>query len=104
MSEKYVSPESQPTGVVAELLTVLNEECHEVGQRICKAQRFGLREIQKGQPLTNEQRIIQEYADLVAVVEVLQDCGVLHYDHGDFFEMKENKKRKLEYWIQNDQK
>ena len=49
------------------LLTCLAEECTEVGQRVTKALRFGLAEVQAGQTLTNRQRIAEEYRDLVAV-------------------------------------
>lgn len=54
------------------LLIQLSEECNETAQRVSKALRFGLDEIQEGQPLTNAERIIQEFNDLVAVMEMLQ--------------------------------
>lgn len=54
------------------LLITLGEECNEVGQRLSKAARFGLTEVQPGQPLSNAARIMEEYADLVAVMEMLQ--------------------------------
>lgn len=53
------------------LLTILAEECAEVAQRASKALRFGMEEIQKDQPLTNAQRITQEFTDLVAVYGML---------------------------------
>lgn len=53
------------------LLTVMAEECAEVAQRCSKALRFGLDEVQPGQPLTNEARIWQEMCDLIAVSEML---------------------------------
>lgn len=59
------------------LLTCLAEECTEVGQRVAKALRFGLDEIQSGQPLTNRQRIAEEYRDLVAVANILVEEGIL---------------------------
>ena len=59
------------------LLTCLAEECTEVGQRVAKALRFGLDEIQAGQPLTNRQRIAEEYRDLVAVANILVEEGIL---------------------------
>ena len=39
------------------LLICLGEECDEVGQRVTKALRFGLSEVQHGQPLNNGDRI-----------------------------------------------
>lgn len=53
------------------LLTVLTEECCEVAERACKAARFGLAEIQPGQPEDNKRRIEKELADLVATAELL---------------------------------
>jgi DNA-directed RNA polymerase subunit M/transcription elongation factor TFIIS len=53
------------------LLTVLTEECAEVGQRACKALRFGLSEIQPGQPEDNKRRLERELADLMATAELL---------------------------------
>jgi NTP pyrophosphatase (non-canonical NTP hydrolase) len=59
------------------LLTCLAEECTEVGQRVTKALRFGLDEVQTGQDLTNRQRIAEEYRDLVAVAAILVEEGIL---------------------------
>lgn len=59
------------------LLACLAEECDEVGQRVMKALRFGLSEVQRDQPLTNAERIAEEYADLMAVYEICQDEGIL---------------------------
>ena len=59
------------------LLICLNEECHEVGQRVDKALRFGLEEAQPGQPYTNAERIYSEFADLLGVMEMLQEDGAI---------------------------
>lgn len=53
------------------LLTILAEECAEVAQRVSKAVRFGLTEIQPGQEDDNRRRIEKELADLVATAELL---------------------------------
>jgi len=58
------------------LLSTLAEECAEVIQRITKAQRWGLHEIQPGQSLNNEQRIEYELNDLIGVVTMLLTRGV----------------------------
>jgi hypothetical protein len=50
------------------LLIQISEECNEVGQRISKALRFGLDEVQPQQDLTNHQRIQDEIDDLVSVI------------------------------------
>lgn len=59
------------------LLSCLAEECAEVSQRVSKALRFGLTEVQPGQPLTNAERIADELVDLLAVVGMLESEGVL---------------------------
>lgn len=53
------------------LLTILSEECAEVAQRASKAIRFGLYEVQPGQPKNNKWRLEQELADLMATAEIL---------------------------------
>ncbi|HYH65426.1 MAG TPA: hypothetical protein VD866_12085 [Urbifossiella sp.] len=53
------------------LLTILAEECAEVAQRASKALRFGLAEVEPGQPLTNAQRLMREVNDLIAVYQML---------------------------------
>ncbi len=59
------------------LLACLAEECDEVGQRAMKALRFSLAEVQPGQPLSNAERISEEYADLVAVFTICVQEGLL---------------------------
>jgi hypothetical protein len=59
------------------LLETLSEECAEVIQRVSKAQRFGLSEVQPGQPLDNAQRIAQEFNDLIGIHELLVSAGIL---------------------------
>lgn len=53
------------------LLTILAEECAEVAQRASKAIRFGLHEVQPGQPDDNQFRLEVELADLLATAETL---------------------------------
>ncbi|WP_143559577.1 hypothetical protein [Sphingomonas dokdonensis] len=55
------------------------EEAMEVGHRISKALRFGLTEVQPGQPLTNAERIIDEFHDLFVMMEMLREEGHLPY-------------------------
>lgn len=64
------------------LLSCLAEECAEVAQRVSKALRFGLEEVQPGQPMNNLERIALELNDLVAIKELLRENGVnLRIDH-----------------------
>lgn len=59
------------------LLFSLAEECAEVAQRASKAARFGLTEVQSGQPLDNAQRIMDELEDIRVIVELLRNDGHL---------------------------
>jgi|SRR6185369_17556525 len=59
------------------LLDIAQEECAEVAQRISKALRFSLEEIQPGQSLNNADRIMKEYYDLKAMIKILQKEGHL---------------------------
>jgi len=79
------------------LLTVLSEECTEVGQRACKAIRFGLNEVQEGQEKTNAERLIYEFNDLLAVMYQLKDDGLI--DRIVDPEMIRLKREKMDKWI-----
>ena len=59
------------------LLLIFSEECNEVAQRVSKALRFGLDEVQIGQDNNNSDRIVYELSDLFAVYEMLRDEGIL---------------------------
>lgn len=59
------------------LLSCLAEECCEVGQRVSKALRFSLGEVQPTQDLDNADRIRAEYIDLLAVMEILVEKGII---------------------------
>jgi len=59
------------------LLSCAAEECNEIAQRVSKALRFGLDEAQVGQELSNADRIVQEFRDLQAVMELLEDCDAI---------------------------
>lgn len=79
------------------LLACLAEECAEVSQRVTKALRFGVSEVQPGQALTNAERIANELTDLFGVVEMLAERGVLRVISGDAVLAK---KRKVEHFIE----
>lgn len=59
------------------LLTIAAEECAEIAQRLSKAQRFGLGEIQPGQELSNAARIQVEVNDLFAVLQMIEQDAEL---------------------------
>lgn len=79
------------------LLVMLMEECDETSQRASKAIRFTLDEIQSGQPLTNAERIVYEFNDIVAIMEILHYKKLIPQmiDH----EAISIKKAKIEKWL-----
>lgn len=78
------------------LLTCLAEEHVETAHCAHKAQRFGLREIQFGQDLTNAERLVREHLEAVAVFEMLQEAGVLpRYDAAAYRALVEAKKGRV---------
>jgi NTP pyrophosphatase (non-canonical NTP hydrolase) len=99
-TQKFVSPESPPEGLERELLTVLMEECAEVTQRASKALRFGLAEVQPGQPDSNAERIADELGDLIGVVDRLEMLEVLAPARID--SARRRKRLKLYKYLQSD--
>lgn len=80
------------------LLSVVEEECNEIAQRATKAQRFGLAEIQPGQELTNKERLIQEFNDLLGTLELLFGRPFIHCVRPSMIEAKKAKVQKfMEY-------
>lgn len=80
------------------LLNCLSEECAEVIQRVTKALRFGLLEVQDGQELTNAQRLVYEYNDLLGVVEILTELGTVPIDGiGDRGQIDAKKDKLLKF-------
>ena len=59
------------------LLACLAEECAEVQHAVAKALRFGLDDGYLGAASTNAQDIAREFADVLAVVEMLEEDGAL---------------------------
>jgi cell division protein FtsB len=78
-------------------LLKLSEECAEVSQRALKQIQFGKDEIQKDQPMTNEQRLRSELTDLIAVMRILIEQGELgKQDYALTNELVEKKRAKIE--------
>lgn len=89
------------------LLTILAEECAETAQRAAKAIRFTLEEIQPNvdqnpQQLNNAERIVYEFNDIVAVMELLHEQGLLPnlYD----LDAISRKKKKISKYTEYSQK
>lgn len=86
------------------LLTIAAEECSEIAQRISKAIRFGLKEVQPGQERTNAERIMVEFADLCVVMEHLVNDGDLDEDTVDYEKFYQEKSERLEKFIEHARK
>ena len=83
------------------LLSIVSEESHETGQRATKAQRFSLQEIQPGQPYTNAERIMHEFADLTGVIEMLIKEGHITNNERDFRGRVQAKKIRVEEYLKH---
>lgn len=78
------------------LLVCLTEECAEVQHAVAKALRFGLDDGYPGAASTNAQDIAREFADVLAVVEMLEEVGALKR-HTDTHAIERKKARVREY-------
>ena len=97
--DKFISPGDPPKGYERELLEILAEECAEVIQRVQKAQRFGLDEIQPGQGASNAVRISEEVGDVMATIELLLENATL--ETADIERGTQNKRHRLTKYLQN---
>ena len=81
------------------LHTCAAEEAAEVAQAITKSNRFGPKEVYPETGENNMDRVIREFNDLVAVMEMLQSEGAL--PPGSFYRpnLIEAKKLKVERMI-----
>ena len=94
----FISPFPSPTAHQREIAEVLIEECAEVTQRATKLLRFGIDEVQPGQPLSNRQRLSREIGDLQVMIESAIAAGI-----ADAKEMeigKEAKRQQLARFLQ----
>lgn len=97
--DKFVSPCSPPTAYQNELLDILIEECAEVIHRATKMKRFGVEEIQEGQNQTNAERLSEELGDVSAMVELVEEAGMISIS--DISNRVPIKLAKLKKYLQN---
>lgn len=82
------------------LLVQAGSECNEVAHRASKALHFGVEEIEPGQGLTNAQRMAGEFVDLLAVMEMLEEQGLVSIPVGaELDALVAIKKAKVEKYI-----
>ncbi len=85
------------------LLVQAASECNEVAHRITKALHFGLEEVQpkqEGTPENNAERIVFEWIDLMASIEMLIEDAALTMPSNDSVRLLiDRKKAKVEYFM-----
>jgi len=81
-----------------EILTITQEECAEVIQVVSKIFRFGLgcEHVSSHRGITNTEKLCEEVGDLLAMIDLLVDEGILHTDL--LSEHKQTKIEKLKIW------
>jgi NTP pyrophosphatase (non-canonical NTP hydrolase) len=72
-----------------EVMLILQEECAEVTQAISKCLRFGIDGEYNG--ATNRERLTEEIGDLIAMIELCYDTGIV-----DYLQVKEAQHRKFD--------
>ena len=71
-----------------EILTIAQEECGEFVQVVSKVRRFGLD--------TNREKLVQEAGDILCMIELMLENGIIH---GDALTVaKDAKREKLKIW------
>ncbi len=81
------------------LLTCLAEECAEVGQAAAKALRFGIGDMPPNGGLPNNEYIVREVNDVLAIIELLIDHGLKLDGIGDQVSIDE-KKAKVAHFME----
>lgn len=79
-----------------EVMNILLEECAEVIQAISKCHRFGIENYKPGKPKTNREHLEEELGDLLAMVDILREMGVVSW--GNLEVAKQAKIEKLKKW------
>ena len=77
-----------------EILLITQEECAEVTQAISKSFRFGLME--KYNNVSNQERLEEEVGDLVCMIELMKDSGIIDPEFVRAASIK--KRNKLQQW------
>ena len=71
------------------------EECSEVAQAISKLNRFG-NGLSKGSMLLNSEKLIHEFNELFAAIQMMQEEGIIPHEHDLLIpDVIEAKKRRI---------
>ena len=82
------------TDIEKEVLLICQEECAEVTQAISKVFRFGFDSEYNGR--TNYQRLTEEVGDLLCMIQLLMEKGILN--ESTVYRQSIAKRYKLEQW------
>ena len=81
---------------VKEVMDILQEECAEVIQAVSKISRFGIDNHKPGKPKTNREHLEEELGDMLAMIDILKEKGVVSSDRLET--AKYAKIEKLKQW------
>ena len=84
------------TPQIEEALGILQEECAEVIVEVSKIRRFGIDNVHYKTKMTHNEMLEMEVGDVLAMVDILIEQGVL--DTRSLEEAKAAKKEKLKEW------
>jgi len=79
-----------------EVLDILQEECAEVIQAVSKVSRFGIDNYKPGKPKTNREHMEEELGDLLAMVDIMLEQGIVSWRNLEV--AKQAKIEKLKKW------
>jgi NTP pyrophosphatase (non-canonical NTP hydrolase) len=81
---------------IKEVMDITQEECAEVIQAISKISRFGIDNFKPGKPKTNREHLEEELGDMLAMVDIMLEKGVVTLDNLNI--AKAAKIEKLKKW------
>ena len=81
---------------IKEAVGILQEECAEVIVEVSKCDRFGMDSVHYKTGLLHSRMLEMEVGDVLAMVDILIEQGVLDVNELDI--AKANKKEKLKVW------
>jgi NTP pyrophosphatase (non-canonical NTP hydrolase) len=81
---------------IQETLDILQEECAEVIVEVSKVRRFGIESLHYKTGLSHKTMLENEIGDVLAMIDILLDAGVL--DSNNLNLAKINKIEKLKQW------
>ena len=79
-----------------EVMDILQEECAEVIQAVSKISRFGIDNFKPGKPKTNREHLEEELGDMLAMIDIMLELGVVSTDNLEV--AKHAKIEKLKQW------